>query len=145
MSVSRGTRSTHTLVFIVFSIFFSTVLHVGALFWLGSLTFEFARITEDALSVKARPFSLRDIQKVITQPPSRTQADGHGQGGSRGNSTDGYARKLDPDLTKAENSVDGSLVGSDDAMLKHSQSKEQHNLDSRQAIVAISGLSLIHI
>ena len=139
MKTMKGKRTVHSMTFVGLSVFLSALLHVVALVWLSHVGFELIRHVEGLPPEQRRSFSLRDIRKIIIDPVRRTTGAGVGKGGVRGDGAKGYARKVDPSLTKPSDKVDGSVVGSDSAVIKHLQAGDDKSWQQRQAILAISG------
>jgi Mg-chelatase subunit ChlD len=134
---SRKYGAAHSVLFVTLSLLFSALLHVVGIVWLAQMSFQLGTVRSLIPAEVTRAFSLHEIRKILVKP-AVTRGEGKGKGGRRGDSTEGYTRKTNPSLVTPGDTVDGSLVGSDSAIMKHSRSKDQNKWQPRQEILAIS-------
>lgn len=139
MKSIQSRQTAHSLTFVGLSFLFSALLHIAALIWLSHVGFELLRHSRNLEPEQRHSFSLSDIRKIVTPALSPTKGEGLGKGGASGDGDKGYARTINPDLTNPGNDADGSLVGADSAILKHTQAGEADKWQPRQDVVAISG------
>ena len=131
-------RAAHSFIFLAVSFLLSALMHIAALIWLSSITFEFVRLR--SLNREAgKVFLLNDIKKVVIERPQITRGPGDGRGGVRGREEGTDTRASNPALLAPGKEADGSIAGSDSATIEHRQRPDEERWQPRQEIIAISG------